>query len=852
MDFSKKGIEEQLRQLDSSTARIGNKAGIYALRLFLFGVAAVITAIVCTVIGGYRGIIAGTPSISEVNIMPLGQASFIYDADGNLLQKLNTAGGNRVSISIDEIPLNMQHAIVAIEDSRFYEHNGVDPQGMLRALAVAVSTGLERTEGASTITQQLIKNNVFTDWTTESRLESIFRKLQEQHLAIELEDSLTKQGKNAKDTILENYLNTVYFGSNNYGVEAAAQFYFGKDAADLTLSECAVLAAIPQNPSRWNPYYHPMANQERQQTVLKYMLQQGFITEEEYNGAMTDDVYTRIEEAGTASSNEQPYSYFVDKVISQVKQDLMDQKGYTAIQANAAIYSGGLKIYTTQNAMVQAVMDDEFSNAANFPETIEIGLDWAMTLQNEDGEQQNYSREMLQLYFRNTDPSFDLVFNSQEEAQSYIEIYKAAVIGPGDSIVAEWATFTPEPQAAMTVIDQRTGHVLGIVGGRGRKEASLTLDRATDSYRQPGSTFKILSTYGPALDLNYITLATHIADEPFQYANGGSVHNADGQFHGDVTVRTAIQNSYNVVAVKTITDITPQTGMNYLLQLGFEKLIDDPAWDVVQPLALGGVTNGVSNLELTAAYAAVANGGIYTEPVFYTQVVSYDGEVLLETAPVQKRVFKESTAYLLTSAMQDVMASGTGVDFQLNNMTVAGKTGTTTSYRDLVFAGFTPYYTSAIWAGYDTNVEMPEAYRQYYKTLWVNVMNRIHSGLDNVPFSVPSSVRAATVCAQSGKLAGRGCTRVTEFFSTDNMPAETCTEHYVKPTPTPAPLPTQVPTPTPAPEPTLIPATPTPEPTPDVEAVTPEPEIPPETSPEAPEGEPGAESPGEPEPPAEP
>ncbi|MDO4616509.1 MAG: transglycosylase domain-containing protein [Lachnospiraceae bacterium] len=805
MNLGRKGVKKRLKELDSRSEMLGKSAGVSALRIVLFVIAAVIVTGTMLGIGAYRGTIDSAPDIEDVNIMPLGQATMIYDSQGTLIQQLNSSEGNRVSVSISEIPEDMQHAIVAIEDSRFYTHNGIDPQGMLRAVAVAISTGLRRTEGASTITQQLLKNNVFTDWTEETRIQSIKRKLQEQYLAVKLEAALTADGRDTKAVILENYLNTVNFGSGCYGIQTAAEKYFGKESSDLTLSECAVLAAIPQNPTKWNPITYPENNAIRREKVLGDMLEQEYITEEQYREALADSVYERIAMHSETTPTEEPYSYFVDETIVQLKKDLMEQKGYTEVQANNAIYSGGLRIYTTQDSTIQAIMDEEFQNEANYPETVTVALDWAMTVQSQDGTLQNYSREMLQLYFRNFDPDFDLIFDTEEEAVSYIEQYKAAVVGT-DEIIAEWHTCTPQPQAAMTVLDQTNSYVLGIVGGRGEKTASLTLNRATDSYRQPGSTFKILSTYGPALDLGEITLATVLADEPYNYSDGSPIHNADNAYHGDVTIRTAIQNSYNIPAVKVLDEITPETGIEYLLKMGFEKLVADPtaeANDVIQPLALGGITNGVSNLELTAAYAMIANQGIYTAPTFYTRVEDSSGNVILDHTLIQSRVLSESTAYLLTSAMEDVVSYGTGVEFQLDNMTVAGKTGTTSVYRDLVFAGFTPYYTSAIWAGCDVSVELPEEYRNFHKTLWTSVMNRIteEKQLFNQSFSVPETVQQTTLCARTGLLAGRGCSTITEYFDTSTIPGSTCTQCYVAPTPTPTPAPTATPTPTPTPAP---------------------------------------------------
>ena len=751
MDLGKAGVIAEGEALESSAPRVGYRVVVVLLRALLIAFLSFIILGICMAAGAYRGIIDDTPEISDANIMPMGFASFIYDRDGNEVRKLNSVNGNRVSVSLDEIPLNMQHAIVAIEDSRFYEHNGVDPHGMIRAVIVALSSGFSRSEGASTITQQLLKNNVFTGWMTETKTQRIERKIQEQYLAVELEKSLREAGEDPKAVILENYLNTVNFGNGAYGVQTAAQTYFGKNARDLTLSECAVLAAIPQNPSQFNPILYPEENASRMHTVLEYMLEQNYITQDEYNEAMSDNVYDRIKEnSASVSTEEEVYSYFVDELISQVKQDLMAQKGYTEAQANSAIYSGGLKIYSTEDPAVQSVMESEFTNPDNFPEGSEVGLDWALTVDKADGSRVNYSREMLQTYFQEQgDENFDLNFSSQEEAQSYVDQYKAAVVGEGDTIVAERISFVPEPQACMTVIDQSTGEVRGIVGGRGEKTGSLTLDRATDSKRQPGSTFKILSTYGPALERGEITLATTETDDQFNYSDGQEVKNSDNTHHGTMTVRKAIETSNNVIAAKLITQITPEVGYDYLTRLGITTL----------------------------------------EPAFYTKVTDRSGNVLLENASSGTKVFKESTAYLLTSAMEDVMKAGTGTQFQMEDtsIAVAGKTGTTDSYKDLVFVGYTPYYTCGIWTGYDTNEELSENERQYINTLWTNVMNRIHEGKAAKNFAVPGSVEEVSICSQSGLLAGTGCPVSTEYFAEGTAPTTVCTQHIPTPVPTVAP-----------------------------------------------------------------
>lgn len=800
MNFGKSSTQKKRKSLTSATSRMGNLAGVTFLRLLFLSFAAVCVIIACMGFGAFRSIIDNSPDISDVNIMPIGNATFVYDADGNQLQKLSAPTANRMSVSIDKIPLNMQHAIVAIEDERFYEHNGIDVRGILRAFVNGVANGFHFNEGASTLTQQLLKNNVFTNWTNEGTIERYKRKFQEQYLALQLERALTADGQDAKSVILENYLNTINLSAGTYGVQAASQRYFGKDCSQLTLSECAVLAAIPQNPYSFNPIRHPEKNAERRQKVLKNMLEQGYITQAEHDEALADNVYERIQETDSSLETSKPYSYFIDELTSQIINDLQEQKGYTKVQAQTALYSGGLQIFTTQDPDIQAIIDEEYQNEDNFPSSIQVGLDWALTVGKADGTTQNYSKEMMKLYFRdNENDQFDLLFDSEEQAQEYVNRYKEAIVGTGDKIIAERISFAPQPQSSMVIIDQRTGYVKALVGGRGKKTASLTLNRATDTYRQPGSTFKPIAVYGPAINDFSLTLADTYVDQPITYEeNGRPVRNAYGDYRGIMTIRDAIKYSCNTIAIQCFRDITPRLGYNYLKKLGFERVTDHEVIngqvfdDAREPTALGGITNGVSTLELTAAYAAVANGGTYTKPIFYTKILDHNGNILLENTPETSQVYRESTAYLLTSAMESVVneEGGTGTALRLSNMPVAGKTGTTSATRDVWFAGFTPYYTCAVWAGYDTNEYLLDDCKNFHKTLWTKVMSRVHAELPYKDFEVPSNVQQATICAESGLLAGLGCTTKTEYFETSTIPTVRCTQHYVPPTPEPTPEPT--------------------------------------------------------------
>ena len=520
------------------------------------------------------------------------------------------------------------------------------------------------------------------------------------------------------------------------------------------------------------------------------MLDQNYITQDQYDEALADDVYSRIQAAQEKNSSTENtvYTYFEDELTDQIINDLMNIKGYTKTQATNLLYSGGLKVYTTQDSTIQNILDEEYSDPSNYPDTIQYELDYALTVTDPDGNQVNYSKEMLQLYFQNEDPDFDLLFDSPEEGQTYVDRYKESILADGSKVVAERVNFAPQPQSSMSVIDQHTGYVKALIGGRGEKTASLTLNRATDTTRQPGSTFKIVSTYAPALNEKGMTLATTFEDEPYEYPDGSPVNNATRSYNGTTTIRTAIQNSINVVAVKCFEEVTPDLGLKYLDNFGFTTLAhgteadtdaNGNVWsDANLATALGGITNGVTNVELCASYAAIANGGNYIKPIYYTKILDHNGNVLIENTSAERSVIKESTAYLLTSAMEDVVKKGTGTACQLDNMAVAGKTGTTEAYNDLWFVGYTPYYTCAVWSGYDNNEKLPDYARNFHKNLWKKVMTRIHEGLPSKEFEKPASVEKLSVCEETGLLPRAGCPVITEYFDVGTMPTEYCDQHF--------------------------------------------------------------------------
>ena len=780
MNYGKKKAAKRQKKITSKSTMQGKRI---VVRLFKALLICIILAAVVGVAGGglfIKKIIDDTPHVSASDVKPKGFTTFVYADDGSTeIERFVSSGSNRVYKSIDEIPKDLQHAFVAIEDERFYKHNGIDLQGIARAAVVGIARGGNFTEGASTLTQQLIKNNVFPNFTKEKTFYDKFqRKIQEQYLALQIEKKMDKS------EIIESYLNTINLGQNCLGVQAASQRYFGKDVSDLTLSECAVIAGITQSPSTYDPITHPDNNKVRRNKVLKNMLEQGYISQKQYDEALADDVYALIQTTNTASQADNTYSYFVDALAQQVIQDLKDQLGYTDTQAYNAVYSGGLSIYSTQNQTMQQICDEEANDDSNYPGLKEYGLDYALTVTRADGSTENYGSNNIKNYVKETyGKDQGLLYSSEDAARAMVEEWKATIAREGDTY-DERITITPQPQSSITIMDQKTGQIKAMVGGRGEKASSLGLNRAYQgSKRQPGSTFKILAAYAPALDSCDKTLATTIDDEPYTLKNGQVLRNANKQYGGTTTLREGIKRSINVVAVKLSDEITQELGYEYCQKFGIStlvknKTINGKVFDdsTSQTLALGGITEGVYNYEMCAAYATIANGGEYNKPTLYSKVVDHDGNVLLDGTGESHTVIKDSTAYLLTNAMEDVVNSGTGTACQLPNMPVAGKTGTTTSNKDLWFCGFTPYYTCAVWGGYDDNKEC-DYDTSFRFRLWKGIMSRIHENLEEKDFKVPSSVERKSICTITGKLAGSGCPSITEYFAKDTLPAETCSGH---------------------------------------------------------------------------
>ena len=794
MNYGKSSIKRRARQIDRKPVKVRRKIGVVFGKILLICVLIIGVVGVSTVVGAVKGILASAPDISAVDVIPTGFSTTVLASDGSEIATLVAEGSNRRSVTLDEIPKDLQHAVVAIEDERFYEHNGIDLKGLARAL-VADLKSMDFTQGASTITQQLVKNNVLSEqWESEntgdiSKIEKmerqVQRKIQEMYIAVELEKKVDD-----KDWILENYLNSINLGNNTLGVQAAAERYFGKDVSDLTLSECAVIAGITKNPSRYNPILYPKQNAKRRKMVLDAMKKQGYITQKQYDEAMADDVYDRISEHNSGFETSMN-SYFVDSVIDDVFNDLVKVKGYSESDAYKAIYQGGLTIKSTQNLDIQKICDEEVANAGNYEVGTKYSFILSFQVKKADGSFKTYTNQTMLSYYKakNKNQDYSINYSSEEACRDAIAKYEKDVLEKGDKLVdnSEYIFITAQPQVAMTIMDQSTGEVQAIVGGRGDKAGNRTWNRATKTTRQPGSTFKIIACYAPALDAGGMTLASVEDDAPFTVGSK-TYNNYDHTYKGFTNLRTAITRSMNIVTVKTLQDIGVDLGYQYAEDFGFTTLDEN---DKNLGISLGGLTKGVTNLELTSAYAAIANQGEYIAPSFYTQVLDHDGNVILDNTKTKERhrVVKEETAWLLTDAMKDVMTAGTGTRAYFGSgMVQAGKSGTTTSNRDALFAGFTPYYTCVVWGGYDDNSkQMGGAGTSYPKNLWRSVMKRVHENLESKDFEKPKGITQATVCSKSGLLPKdgvcendpRGSLKYTEYFASGTTPKEECNHHEV-------------------------------------------------------------------------
>lgn len=642
------------------------------------------------------------------------QTSFIYayDENGDTVEIARLHGEeDRVWVDLDDMSPHMANAFIALEDTRFREHHGVDWVRTIGVIVVPDNLG----QGGSTITQQLIKNY------TNKKEVTVVRKYYEILSALNLEKNYDK------DTIIEAYLNTLYLGSGCYGVKTASQKYFGKDVSELNAAECAVIASITQAPTKYNPLLNPENNRDRQLYCLKQMYEEhGFLTKEEYDEACafeliftnSENYVPKVEENAVKEEDEEIInSFYVDYVRQCVQRDLMEEYGYSKQQASDKLLYGGLKIYAAVDLNVQETLEDIYVNRKNFPD-----------LESDDG-----------------DPV----------------------------------------QSAMTIMDY-SGRVVAIVGEAGEKSGKLGLNRAANSFRQPGSTIKPLATYAPAIEMNIYNYSSKIKDSAI-FINGKRwPHNVDKSYGSgsNVTVEYAIQKSLNTVPARVINyDVGIDNSFEFIRDRFHLSKLDEKEDRTLAPLATGSLTYGTTTVEMAAAYATFGNGGKYYYPYSYYKVTNSQGtEVLLSNEqPKYQQAISEETSDIMCELLQTVDTSYYGKASTVRKFQIMAKTGTTTSDKDRWFCAGTPYYVAAVWVGFDQPESLGVSVNPGGK-IFMTVFDEIHEGLEEKEFPKSDKVIEKRYCRVTGKLAGSNCSSTGKgWYKISSLPAKCTSCSYSAP-----------------------------------------------------------------------
>lgn len=872
--------ENNLKSNKQKQTKKKKKGKFRGLKIFLLTLV-VLVIIGSGIVGGIiLSIVKDTPKIDPTNINEsLDQTSFILDPEGELIEKIQ-APERRTVVTIDKMPKHLKDAFISIEDERFESHRGIDPRGIIASAADNLKAG-RIVRGASTITQQLVKNVYLTNE------KSYERKIKEAYLAMKVEKVLSK------DQILELYLNRIFLGQNAYGVQEASQTYFEKDVEDLTIAEAALIAGVAKSSESFAPYktirpenfdpdrhdeittidlagekyvaiYNPKSI-ERQQIVLNQMLNLGKISNKEYSSALNENIRESLKPSQRA--DEHISSYFLDYVKTQVIETLVEKLDYTEEDAKKKLYTGGLRIFSTVDVNLQNKLENTYNNfvevlmgnPANLrgPVLINWTLNSSRDVVENNGKVLYYAKnnvlnsnseliikngsfnfdngnlsinsDRLRGYKKHIDtPQFYVVDDSKnlvsyhlgsislpEESLSNTENGEIIIKKPyldehtdfcrvdtnGDLLISPSYFYIPDngivqPQSAAVVLDYKHGHIKALVGGRDI-EGSRMLNRATESQRQPGSVMKTIATFFPALD-NGWTAASVIDDIPFY--SGGKLwpKNWYRDYRGIQTVRKSVEQSGNVTSVKLLNSIGVNTSMKYLEKMGiinnsdpfndsFVPAKEDPRNndENLSALALGGMTRGLTPLEVTQAFGTIANNGTFIEPMSFFKIEDKNGNILIEDFQTRNEVVSPQKAFIMKDILNTTVTNGIARRAQVPNMATGGKTGTTQNSADIWFAGFTPYYASTVWIGNDSPAITMSQGSSKAAELWKHIMIDMHEGLPaKTTFDRPDGIVSMAVCRQSGMKPSSLCSQdargsqvYTEIFASGTEPRQTCKAH---------------------------------------------------------------------------
>jgi penicillin-binding protein 1A len=798
-------------------------------------------------------VIVRTPPIDPDNIYSrLSENSTLYDDQGNVIDSILTSDGLRTNVSYSDLPQNLVDAFVAIEDKTFWKHHGFNFIRILGAIKEGIVTG-DNISGTSTITQQLARNLYLAETKSDY---SLTRKIKEAYYTVLLEQHLSKK------QILEAYLNTIFLGYNTNGVQAASQAYFSKDVKDLTLVECAALASLPKAPDRFalvkrfesskvandnpniikkgDPYtlVYNDAVTARKNLVLKFMLQQGKITQSECDKATSADLKDSI--SPSKDTSDELSSYFADYVINSVIKDLMKEYNYSESDARQKIYNSGFQIYTTMNSNVQKIAEKEFTDSSNFPKVSGLDKDKSGNVLDSSGNillynhnyffnsegtftispdeykkaddgkitllrgkrlnfiktevqgKINYSVEFKDMYlvedgvfycikggvisvpqeYKTKDDEGNLIISGQfvKDHPDFFQFVKNGIaVGRSHYTLSQKII---QPQSAMVITDYKTGNIKAMVGGR-NIEGRLLYNRAIKP-RPPGSSIKPMGVYAPALQSGFDKAKSGATNGPSEGSSYGQIWTAasviddspltiQGKlwpknwysgYRGLYTMRQSLEQSVNVNAVKIFTNIGVETSLKSLKNFGISSIVESGNVNDMNAaaLALGGMSHGISPLEMAAGYGTFPNKGSYTEPIAYTKVTNKRGDVILEKVPAKAQIIDEGVAFIMTDMLRTVVTNGIGNSAAIGSQPVGGKTGTTSNNYDAWFVGFTPQYAASIWIGNDINVELSQGSASAAR-LWSKIMKQVVAGIDAGSFpSKPDNVISVAIDTKSGRL----------------------------------------------------------------------------------------------------
>lgn len=711
MNFSEKNILEQEKKIFSPKHRFITRLRLDALFLCLLVVLAILVILAVCAAKVVTGVIQNAPQVGEKELLYSEETTVLYNQEGEETVTLDGSNIQRNYVTFDKIPEQVRNVFIAADDTGYYSHQGVDIKGVLQKL-FGDTQSEEDTDSQRTLTQKLIRNQIYVDESDNSFMGQLTRMIQEQYLAVKLEEDA------GKDKILEYYLNTLYFGGNRIGLDSASRYYFDKSPKDLNISEASVLAAVAQDPDKYDPKMYQSANSKKRADILNSTLNMESITEDEYEDALGDNVYLslHITDKGNTSESETQDAY-TEAVIAQVISDLKEEAGYSATQAYHTVYQGGVRIYTCLDGEIQKVCQ----------KTVKKRL------------------------------------NEQEKAGASCVFMEQS---------------TGEVKALVEEGKQSTQNGTGLVYG--------------EEVRAAGDILPVLSVWLPAIDTAGRTLGS-VVDDTSDTVSQDKTGDADAEYQGLVSIRESMLERLTGAAVQTLEDIDVQTGYDYLKRLGISTLVDkqeDAKGNIVSDsdlsLAKGELVQGVTNLELTGAYAALANAGKSVKPLFYTKLVDGNGEVLLENQKEETQIMKDSSAWLLTDVLSEYVSSGDGTLAGLgDDIAAAGISGSAAEGDGTWFEGYTPYYTAGIW--YRDDGQTTAQKEKQCQSLWKSIMKKTHEikKMTGAEFTRPSDIIRRTICTKCGNLGveglcdealGGNCLK-QEYFVSGTQPDTICTCH---------------------------------------------------------------------------